>query len=281
MSSVKPALRNTRNSFMKVLFIGDVVARIGRRTVQKLLPDLRAELELDIVIAQSENMTTGNGLTIKAVQELTSAGVDAFTGGNHSFKKAVFYPYFEDYSLPVLRPANYPNSQPGRGSLTLDTPYGKFLLISIEGSRYNADQSEQAHPLQTADQIIAKYTGEQLAGSLIDLHGDLTSEKVVAGHYFDGRVSVMLGTHTHVPTADARLLPKGTAYITDVGMTGPDNTVLGVKKEIIIGRWLENAPRRHEVPTSGPTTLSAVLIEIDTKTGLARSIERIERQTEI
>ncbi len=266
---------------MKILFIGDVVARIGRRTVQKLLPDLRNELELDIVIAQSENMTTGNGLTIKAVQELTRAGVDAFTGGNHSFKKAVFYPYFEDYSLPVLRPANYPDSQPGRGSLTLDTPYGKFHLISIEGSRYNADQSEQAHPLKTADQIIAKYTGEQLAGSLIDLHGDLTSEKVAAGHYFDGRVSAMVGTHTHVPTADARILPKGTAYISDVGMTGPDNTVLGVKKEIIIGRWLENAPRRHEVPTSGSTTLSAVLIEIDTKTGLACSIERIERQTEI
>jgi metallophosphoesterase (TIGR00282 family) len=266
---------------MKTLFISDVVARIGRRTVQKLLPDLRTELELDLVIAQSENMTTGNGLTIKAVQELMDAGVDAFTGGNHSFKKAVFYPYFEDHSLPVLRPANYPDSRPGRGSLTLDTPYGKFLLISIEGSRYNADQSELSHPLKIADEILKKYTGEKLAGSLIDLHGDLTSEKIASGYYFDGRVSAVVGTHTHVPTADARVLSGGTAHISDVGMTGPDNTVLGVKKEIIIHRWLEDSPRRHEVPTSGPATLSAVLIDIDTKTGLAKSIERVERQTEI
>lgn len=266
---------------MRVLFVGDVVARIGRRSVQKLLPDLRTRLELDLVIAQSENMTTGNGLTIKAVRELMDAGVDAFTGGNHSFKKAVFYPYFEDHSMPVLRPANYPDSRPGRGSLTLDTPYGKFLLISIEGSRYNADQSELSHPLKTADEILKKYIGEKLAGSLIDLHGDLTSEKVAAGHYFDGRVSALVGTHTHISTADARVLPKGTAYISDVGMTGPDNTVLGVKKEIIIYRWLEDAPRRHEVPTSGSATLLAVLIDIDTKTGLAKSIERVECQTEI
>lgn len=266
---------------MKILFIGDVVARIGRRTVQKLLPELRNELGLDLVIAQSENMTTGNGLTIKAVQELMAAGVDAFTGGNHSFKKAVFYPYFEDHSLPVLRPANYPETMPGRGSLTLDTPYGKFLLISVEGSRYNADQSDQSHPLKKVDEILAAHAGEQIAGSLIDLHGDLTSEKVAAGHYFDGRVSAVVGTHTHVATADARVLPKGTAHISDVGMTGPDNTVLGVQKEVIIYRWLENAPRRHEVPTSGPATLNAVIIDIDTKTGLARSIERVERQTDI
>lgn len=266
---------------LKVLFISDVVARIGRRAVQKLLPDLRNELDLDLVIAQSENMTTGNGLTVKAVQELMAAGVDAFTGGNHSFKKAVFFSHFEDHSLPVLRPANYPDSMPGRGSLMLDTPYGKFLLISIEGSRYGADQSELAHPLKVVDTILDKYVGEKIAGSLIDLHGDLTSEKVAMGHYFDGRVSVVVGTHTHVPTADARILPKGTAYVTDVGMTGPDNTVLGVKKEIIIGRWLENTPRRHEVPTSGPVTLSAVLIDIDSKTHLAKSIERVERHTEI
>ncbi len=266
---------------MKVLFIGDVVARIGRRTVQKLLPELRNELGIDLVIAQSENMTTGNGLTIKAVRELMDAGVDAFTGGNHSFKKAVFNTYFDDVSVPVLRPANYPDGRPGRGWLLLDTPYGKFLLISIEGSRYGADQSELKHPLKTADMILEVHGHAATAGSLIDLHGDLTSEKIAASYYFDGRVSAVVGTHTHVQTADARILSGGTAAISDVGMTGPDGTVLGVQKDIIIDRWLNDTPRRHEVPTSGPATLHAVLIDIDTNKRKARSIERIVRSSEM
>ena len=266
---------------MKVLHIGDVVARIGRRTVQKLLPDLINEYGIDLVIAQSENMTTGNGLTIKAVEELRSAGVDAFTGGNHSFRKEVFRSYFQDPSIPVLRPANYPNDRPGRGSMLIETPYGPFLLISIEAARYNADQSELGHPLKVVDEILKKHDGTQLAGSLIDMHGDLTSEKVAAGYYFDGRASVVVGTHTHVPTADARVLPEGTATITDVGMVGPAGTVLGVDKDIIISRWLDDQPRRHEVPTHGPVVFNAVLIDLDTATGQARSIEQILRTSEI
>lgn len=266
---------------MKVLFIGDVVARIGRRAVQKILPHMRNQLGIDLVIAQSENMTTGNGLTIKAVRELMDAGVDAFTGGNHSFKKPVFYSYFDDPSVPVLRPANYPDDKPGRGWLLLETPRGKFLLISLEGSRYNADQSALKHPLKTADEILDAHGHEATAGCLIDLHGDLTSEKVASGYYFDGRVSAVVGTHTHVQTADERILPGGTAVISDVGMTGPDGTVLGVKKDIIIDRWVNDTPRRHEVPTSGPVTLHAVLIDIDTATRKARSIERMKRSAEI
>ncbi len=266
---------------MKILHIGDVVARIGRRTVQKLLPELIQEFGIDFVIVQSENMTTGNGLTIKAVRELMDVGADAFTGGNHSFKKAVFNTYFEDASIPVLRPANYPSDKPGRGSLIAKTPFGKILLISIEGSRFNADQREQDHPLKKIDEILETHQGEQLAASLVDIHGDLTSEKVATGYYLDGRVSVVVGTHTHVPTADARILPGGTATITDVGMTGPSGTVLGVKKDIIIDRWLHDTPHRHEVPTSGPAVLNAVLIDVDPTTARARSIEQIIRTTEI
>lgn len=266
---------------MKILHIGDIVARIGRRTVQQLLPDLISEFGIDLVIAQSENMTTGNGLTIKAVNELMSAGVDAFTGGNHSFRKEVFRTYFQDPSIPVLRPANYPADRPGRGSMLIETPYGPFLLISVEAARYNADQSELGHPLKVVDEILKKHEHSQLAGSLIDIHGDLTSEKVAAGYYFDGRASVVVGTHTHVPTADARVLPGGTATITDVGMVGPVGTVLGVNKDIIIGRWLDDKPRRHEVPTHGEVILNAVLIDIDTSTGNARSIEQIIRTATI
>lgn len=266
---------------MKILHIGDVVARIGRRTVQKLLPELTQEHGIDFVIAQSENMTTGNGLTIKAVRELMDAGVDAFTGGNHSFKKAVFNTYFEDASIPVLRPANYPADKPGRGSMVVDSPFGKVLIISLEASRYNADQFDLGHPLKVADEIISAHNGEKLAAIFLDIHGDLTSEKVAAGYYFDGRVSAVVGTHTHVPTADARLLPGGTAAITDVGMTGPAGTVLGVKKDIILDRWLHDRPRRHEVPTSGSAIINAVLIDIDPTTAKARAIEQIIRTTEI
>lgn len=266
---------------MKILHIGDVVARIGRRTVQKLLPDLRSEYGIDLVIVQSENMTTGNGLTIKAVQELMNAGVDGFTGGNHSFRKAVFNPYFNDASIPVLRPANYPADMPGRGSMLLDTAYGKVLVISVEAARYNADQTDQAHPLKTIDAILDQHKDENIAASLVDIHGDLTSDKVAAGYYVDGRVSMLVGTHTHVPTADARLLPGGTATITDVGMTGPAGTVLGVDKDIIIGRWLDGKSRRHEVPTSGPAVLNAVLVDVDVTTGKARSIEQIIRTTDV
>jgi metallophosphoesterase (TIGR00282 family) len=266
---------------MKVLHIGDIVARLGRRTVQKLLPDLITEYGIDLVIAQSENVTTGNGLTIKAIHELMGAGVNAFTGGNHSFRKEVFRSYFQDPSVPVLRPANYPADRPGRGSMLVETPYGRFLLISVEAARYNADQSELGHPLKVVDEILKKYEHTQLAGSLIDMHGDLTSEKVAAGYHFDGRASVVVGTHTHVPTADARVLAGGTATITDVGMVGGAGTVLGVDKDIIIGRWLDDQPRRHEVPTHGEAVFNAVLVDIDTATGKARSIQQILRTTTI
>lgn len=266
---------------MKILHIGDVVARIGRRTVQKLLPDLRQEFGIDLVIAQSENMSTGNGVTIKGVQELMNAGVDGFTGGNHSFKKEVFNSYFNDETIPVLRPANYPSDKPGRGSMVLDTTYGKVLVISVESARYNADQTDQAHPLKTIDAILEAHQHEKIAATIVDMHGDLTSDKVATGYYLDGRVSMMVGTHTHVPTADARVLPGGTATITDTGMTGPTGTVLGVDKDVIIGRWLDGKSRRHEVPTSGPATLNAVLVDVDVTTGKARSIEQIIRFTEV
>ncbi len=263
---------------MKILYIGDVVGRIGRATVKKLLPDLKKDKQIDLVIAQSENMTTGNGLTIKAVRELMDAGVDGFTGGNHSFRKEVFFPHFNDHSVPVIRPANYPDDMPGRGSMILDTPFGKVLIISLEGGRFGAEPLE--NPLKVADGILKHSEHEKLVATIINLHGDLTSEKVAIGYYFDGRASLVVGDHTHVPTADARLLPGGTATITDVGMTGPRDTVLGVKKEIIINRWLERSSGRFECPETGPACLDAVLVDVDSHSK-ARSIEQILLETTI
>lgn len=257
---------------MKILYIGDVVGRIGRATVKKLLPDLKKDRQIDLVIAQSENMSTGNGLTIKAVRELMEAGVDGFTGGNHSFHKENFYSYFNDHSLPVIRPANYPSDMPGRGSMILSTPFGKVLVVSLEGSRFGSEPLP--NPLKIGDEILENHKNEKLTAMIINLHGDLTSEKVAIGYYFDGRATLVVGDHTHVPTADARVLPGGTATITDVGMTGPTGTVLGVKKEIIIGRWLGEGTGRFERPDSGPACLNAVLVDADAS-GRARSIEQI------
>lgn len=264
---------------MKILYIGDIVGRIGRATVKKLLPDLIKAKQIDLIIAQSENMTTGNGLTIKAVRELMAAGVDGFTGGNHSFRKEVFFPYFNDHSIPVIRPANYPDDMPGRGSMVLDTPFGKVLLISLEGSRFGSED-QLPNPLQVGDEILQAHQHEKLAAIVINLHGDLTSEKVAIGYYFDGRATLVVGDHVHVPTADARILPAGTATITDVGMTGPTGTVLGVKKEIIINRWLGKETTRFDRPTDGPAVLNAVLVDVGTN-AQANKIEQIILPTEI
>lgn len=264
---------------MKILYIGDVVGRLGRATVKKLLPDLKKNKQIDLVIAQSENMTTGNGLTIKAVRELMDAGVDGFTGGNHSWRKAVFEPYFNDHSIPVIRPANYPADKPGRGSMIMTTPFGKVLVISLEGSRFGVEE-QLPNPLRTADEILESHKDDKLAATIINLHGDLTSEKVASGYYFDGRASLVVGDHTHVPTADGRILPGGTATITDVGMTGPAGTVLGVKKEIIISRWLGEETGRFDRPDNGPAVMNAVLVDTDTG-GKARSIEQIIIETEV
>ncbi len=264
---------------MKILYIGDVVGRIGRATVKKLLPDLKKNRQIDLVIAQSENMSTGNGLTIKAVRELIEAGVDGFTGGNHSWRKEGFFPHFNDHTIPVIRPANYSNDRPGRGHMVLETPFGKVLVISLEGSRYGVDENLPS-PLRVGDMILEKNKNNKFVAVIINLHGDLTSEKVAIGYYFDGRATLVVGDHTHVPTADARILPGGTATITDVGMTGPTDTVLGVRKEVIIGRWLDEETGRFERPDSGPACLNAVLVDADTS-GRARQIEQIIIETEV
>lgn len=258
---------------MKILYIGDIVARIGRRAVQQVLPELRNEKQIDFVIAQSENISTGNGLTITAINEMREAGVDFFTGGNHSFRKKDFEAYFNDPNMPVIRPANYPSDKtPGRGWAIASTPFGKVLMINAMGQVFNGPEFD--HPLKTIDAILEQTAHEKLAATIIDFHADLSSEKVAIGHYYDGRLTAVVGSHTHVSTADARVLPGGTAHITDTGMTGPVDSVLGVKKEIIIELWRTQLPQKFDWPTSGAVQFSSVLIDVDGE-GKARSIEQI------
>lgn len=263
---------------MKILYIGDIVAKIGRRAVTQVLPDLKNENQIDFVIAQSENMSTGNGLTPKSVAEMREAGVDFFTGGNHSFKKREGVELMMDPNNNIIRPANYPGKTPGRGWAIAETPFGNILIINVLGQTFNGPQLD--HPLKVIDSILEETKDEKIAATIIDFHGDLTSEKVGVGFYYDGKVSAVVGSHIHVSTADAKVLPGGTAHITDTGMTGPIDSILGVKKEIIIEKWLNQLPIKFENPKTGIVQFSSVLIDVGMG-GKATNIEQILRKVEV
>ena len=263
---------------MKILYIGDIVAKIGRRAVAQVLPKLKEEKQIDFVIAQAENMSTGNGISKKALKEMQEAGVDFFSGGNHSFRNPEGVELMQDPKNNIIRPANYPDDTPGRGWQIAETPFGKILVINLMGQTFNGP--ELKNPLVMVDEILKENEHEKLVASIVDFHGDLSSEKVAIGFYLDGRVSAVVGSHTHVPTADARILPNGTAHISDVGMTGPINSVLGVKKEIIIDRWLEKPKVKFEWPKTGTVRFSAVLIDTKDQTS-AKKIEQVLINTEV
>lgn len=257
---------------MRILLIGDIVGRPGRRVVRALLPDLSQELGLDLIIANGENAAGGRGLTPETAQELLSAGVDVLTSGNHIWHEREIIPYLEQ-NAPVLRPLNYPPGVPGRGYLVHDLgPKGRVLILNLCG---RIGLMEMDCPFRAADHLLETIT-ERPRIIIVDMHAEATSEKMAMGWYLDGRVSAVLGTHTHIPTADARILSKGTAYVTDVGMVGPYNSVIGVRTDRIIQHFLTRMPVRFEV-ADGPVVFNSVLVEIDDATGLARSIQRVDR----
>jgi metallophosphoesterase (TIGR00282 family) len=253
---------------VRILMIGDAVGRIGRQTVSALLPTLRRELEIDLAIANGENAAAGRGLTPNTAEELFQAGVDVITTGNHIWDQKEIIPHL-DKPLPILRPLNYPPGAPGKGVLT----QGNVTVINLQGRVFmtNIDC-----PFRAADAALADIP----AGStvVVDMHGEATSEKVAMGWYLDGRVSAVLGTHTHVGTVDVRVLPRGTAFVCDVGMTGARDSVIGDVIDNVLQRFLTAMPVRLEVAT-GPAILNAVLVEVDEESGRARRIERVDRQT--
>lgn len=263
---------------MKILYIGDIVAKIGRRAVGQVLPKLKEERQIDFVIAQAENISTGNGITKKAIKEMKDAGVDFFSGGNHSFKKPEGVDMLNDPNEPIIRPANYPGKTPGRGWKIAETPFGNILIINVLGQTFNGPQLD--HPLKVINAILEENKSQKLAATIVDFHADLSSEKVAIGFYLDGRVSGVVGSHTHVSTADARVLPSGTAHISDVGMTGPIDSVLGVKKEIILDRWLNQLPNKFDWPKTGIVQFSSVLVDVGSNAKATR-IEQILIKTEI
>ncbi len=256
---------------MLVLVVGDVIGKPGRRAVNMLLPDLRQQYGLDMVIANAENLAGGVGLTSTTAMELLDAGVDVLTSGNHIWAQKEIIPYL-DGEMPILRPLNYPPGVPGRGYIVK----GQVLVVNLIGRTFMGNFD---CPFRAMEQLLAELKPKPPV-IIIDFHAEATSEKIALGRYLDGRVSAVLGTHTHVGTIDTQLLPQGTAYVTDIGMTGPADSVIGVETEAVIDRFLTMIPHRLPVEGKGKTMFNAILVSIDKDSGKAISIDRIYREVE-
>jgi metallophosphoesterase (TIGR00282 family) len=260
-----------RGGPVKVLFIGDIVGEPGRKIVKQLLPEIIRTHVPDLVIANGENAAGGFGITPVIAEELYSLGIHVLTSGNHVWDKKDIEPYLPKQDR-LIRPANYPEGSPGFGSVVVPTDSsGKAAVLNLEGRVF---MSNLGDPFRIAEQEIAKLRKETSV-VIIDFHAEATSEKAALAWHLDGKASAVLGTHTHVQTADERVLPGGTAFITDVGMTGPTDSVIGVKKEDAISRFLTQRPHKFEIP-KGPVHLDAVLVDVDHRSGRSRSIERIK-----
>src|SRR5262245_60119878 len=257
---------------MKILFIGDTVGKAGRAIVRQHLKHLQEDLAVDLTILNCENAAAGFGVTPTIADEFFDWGIDVLTSGNHIWDKKEIIPYLGK-SRRLLRPANYPADNPGRGVVTLKTQAGEeAAVLNLQGRVFMPATDD---PFRVADAELAKLP-RHIKVIFVDMHGEATSEKVAMGWYLDGRVSAVVGTHTHIPTADETILPGGTAYQTDAGMTGPFNSVIGVLKEDVIRRFLTSIPEKFEA-ASLDAQLNGVFVEVDSKTGKSQRIERVRR----
>ena len=254
---------------MNILLIGDVVGKVGRRAIACLLPEIRRNHDLDIVIANGENAAGGKGLTPSTADELFEAGVEIITSGNHIWRYNEIYSYL-DSEAPVLRPLNYPKGAPGRGFLC----HNGVAVINLMGRTFMPGALDC--PFRGADDALANIN--DCAIVIVDMHAEATSEKAAMAWYLDGRVSAVIGSHTHIPTADARVLPKGTAFVTDVGMVGSRDSILGVMKEPVIDGFLNQLPARFTTDEHGPVVFNSVLIQVDDASGRATDIQRVDRE---
>ncbi len=258
---------------MKILFIGDVVGSPGREAVVKLLPGLVNEFGLDFVIVNAENAAGGSGITPRVAEELFSCGVDVLTSGDHIWKKKDVFEIINSDER-ILRPANFPAGAPGRGWAVYKTKAGKKVGVVNVNGRVFMEALEC--PFRTSMQAVESLA-EQTKVIIVDIHAEATSEKVALGWYLDGKASAVLGTHTHIQTADERILPQGLAYLTDVGMTGPYDSVIGRRVEDVLERFLTAIPVRFEVAQEN-VQLAGAVVDIDEETGKARSIIRIQKK---
>jgi metallophosphoesterase (TIGR00282 family) len=254
---------------LNILVMGDIVGRPGRQAVRKLLPDIVSENNIDLTISNAENASGVRGLTREVMHELLGAGIDVLTMGNHVWDNKEILSFIDDEPR-LIRPANYPSPCPGQGYHVYRAGFNqKIAVINVAGRVF---MPALDCPFRTAEQIIADF--QDVDYIIIDIHAEATSEKQAFGYYFDGKVSAVLGTHTHIQTADERILPEGTAYITDLGMTGPIESVLGMDRHLVINKFLSQRPVRFEV-AKGPSQLQGVILELDEQTRRVAHIRRI------
>lgn len=261
-----------------VLFIGDIVGKIGRQACKKLVPKLKKKYQIDLVIANAENAAHGNGITKKIYEELRSFGIDFMTLGDHAFDRSEVKEILTKRNSALIRPANYPPENPGRGYAVIEVMTKKLLLVNLIGRVFMKMHFDC--PFRSLDAILSKYQ-HRISAIIVDFHAEATSEKSALFWYADGRVSAVLGTHTHIPTADGRISPKGTALVTDVGMVGAKNSVIGVKKENAIQSYLTQQKTLLEPVEEGECIFNAVLLKIDTKSKKTVFLQRLDREIEI
>lgn len=248
---------------IKVLFIGDVCGSPGRKALEKFIPEIKQKHDVDIVITNIENLAHGRGATVKTVNEIMGYGVDFMTAGNHIWRNKDFHELLGG-EYPIIRPINYPEDIPGVGYGEIDLgSKGMFLVVNLMGVAFFSNERTLSEPFRRIDAFLNTINPDDYSGILVDFHAEATGEKLSAALYLDGRVSAVVGTHTHVPTADERVLPSGTAYINDVGMAGPMDAVLWVKKERIFEQNMYPYAQGFEIEEEGPIRFDAVLIEIE------------------
>ena len=254
---------------MRIMLVGDVVGRAGRRAFRKITPQLRAERKIDVVIANGENAAGGKGITRKALDELYAGGADVVTSGNHVWDKKDIFAFVDDEPF-LVRPANYPEGTPGCGYCIFPFRAASIAVLNLSGRSF---MPALDCPFQKADEMLAEFEGRADI-VVLDFHAETTSEKLAMGHYLDGRADIVVGTHTHVQTADAQILPGGTAYITDLGMVGPHDSILGVRKDIVIQKFRTGMPVRFEM-AEGPAEYAAVIVDVDPAHASMTKIERV------
>lgn len=264
---------------MKIVFFGDVVGRPGRAALRQIIPEIKKEYSPDVIICNGENLAHGKGITEKTIRSVMDAGVNAVTSGNHIFKKKEGIEIIQQEKYPVIRPANYPPGVPGKGYLTLNVGTEKILIINVMGQVFFAEDFDC--PFRKLDEILKSKEAKEASAILVDAHTEVTSEIKGLGYYLDGRVTACLGTHTHIPTADSRILDKGTAYLSDAGMVGVKDSVLGVRKDEVLEKFLTQMPTKFEIDDHGICEVSGALIESEEESIKAKKIEPIYREVEV
>lgn len=264
---------------IKIIFLGDIFGKIGRKGVIKILPELKKEYKPDFIIANAENLAHGHGITRNSLQEMLDAGINFFTSGNHIFDKPDGEYILAEKDMPIIRPANYIGQIPGQGEKIFNIGEKKLLVVNLMGRVFI--QESYKNPFKVIEEILEKYKNEDLAGIIVDFHAEATSEKVALGYFLDGRVSAIIGTHTHIQTADDRILTSGSAYISDIGMIGAKESVIGLEKDEVVQNFINEAGMSADIPEIGICLLSGVYLEIDAQTKKAIKIERINKETEI